>query len=197
MSRHFADIAYTPSVRAEQVRRHGEDLSQGHGSPDPRLSLREARFITERDTAFLATVNADGWPHVQHRGGPPGFLRVLDERTLAFADLGGNRQFVSVGNLRDNDRAALMLLDAAGQRRLKVLGRMQVLEAPEVELGVLPEDLPATYLPALQKLAHTAHAERVMVMHIAAFDWNCSQHITRRWSEAELSALGVTLPPRA
>ncbi len=195
MSRHFADLAYTPSVRAEQVAREGEDLSQGHGNPDPRLSLREATFIAERDTFFLATVNADGWPHVQHRGGPSGFLRVLDEYTLAFADLGGNRQFVSVGNLRDNNRAALMLLDTASQRRLKILGRMQVLEAPEVELGALPDDVPAAFLPALQKLAHTPRAERVLLMRIAAFDWNCSQHITRRWSERELSALGLSLPP--
>jgi predicted pyridoxine 5'-phosphate oxidase superfamily flavin-nucleotide-binding protein len=196
MSRHFADIAYTPSVRAEQVARHGEDLSQGHGSPDPRLGPREATFIAERDTAFLGTVNADGWPHVQHRGGPPGFLRVLDAYTLAFADLGGNRQFVSVGNLHDNDRAALMLLDAAHRRRLKILGHMRVLEAPAVARGALPPDVPAAFLPALQALAHTPRAERVLLMRIAAFDWNCSQHITPRWSEQELAALGVSLPAR-
>lgn len=194
MSRHFADLAYTATVRAEQRRRHGEELSPGAGDPIPRLGLREASFIAARDTAFLATVNAQGWPHVQHRGGPPGFLQVLDESTLAFADLGGNRQFVSVGNLQDNDRAALLLLDTTARRRLKILGHMRVLEAAELSAGELPADLPRTLLPALQLLAQRPGAERVMVMQVAAFDWNCSQHITRRWSEAELRAHGLTLP---
>lgn len=197
MSRHFADIAFTASVRAEQLRRLGDELPQGPGSPEPRLGLRELAFIGARDTAFLATVNADGWPHVQHRGGPPGFLRVLDDRTLAFADLGGNRQFVSVGNLRDNDRAALMLLDAAARQRLKLLGRVRVLEVADVLGGTLPPDLPAEAHLTLHALARTARAERVMVMRVAAFDWNCSQHIVRRWSEPELESLGLTLPPGA
>ena len=115
-------------------------------------------------------------------------------RSLAFADLGGNRQFVSVGNLQDNDRAALLLLDTAARRRLKILGRMRVLEAPEVSNGQLPADVPIALLPGLQPLARAPGAERVMVMQVAAFDWNCSQHITRRWSEAELLARGLALP---
>lgn len=197
MSRHFAALAYSPSVQAEQVRRHGAPLAQDQGDPEPRFGARELAFISARDAFFLATVNADGWPHVQHRGGPPGFLQVLDERTLAFADLGGNRQFVSVGNLQDNDRAALLLLDAANRRRLKILGRMRVLEVADAQGGVLPDGISVDRRPALQALAHTAGAERVMVMRVAAFDWNCSQHITRRWSEQELQGLGLMLPPIA
>lgn len=195
MSRHFAELAYTPSVRAEQLRRQGEALAPGGGPAEAVLGPRECRFLAERDTAFLATVNAAGWPHLQHRGGPPGFLRMLDERTLAFADLEGNRQYVSIGNLHDNDRVALLLLDQATQRRLKILGRMHVLEAADVLDGRLPPELADEVCGALRELAHTAFAERVLVLRIAAFDWNCSRHITRRWSEHELRALGLSVQP--
>jgi predicted pyridoxine 5'-phosphate oxidase superfamily flavin-nucleotide-binding protein len=197
MSRHFADIAYSPTVRDEQRRRLGAPLPTPPGSVEALLGPREQAWIAQRDTAFLATVNADGWPHVQHRGGPPGFLRVPDGRTLALADLGGNRQFVSVGNLRDNDRVALLLLDPAEQRRLKLLGRMQVLEADALAAGQ-PEGAPqatTAFAPlsfptqvALIELARQPGAERVLLLQVAAFDWNCSRHITPRWTEQEWRA---------
>jgi predicted pyridoxine 5'-phosphate oxidase superfamily flavin-nucleotide-binding protein len=129
-------------------------------------------------------VSETGWPHVQHRGGPAGFLRVLDDTTLAFADYGGNRQFVSVGNLQAQPRAALILVDYPERRRLKLLAEMEVFDLEAASLG-LREAVLRPGAPA---------AERVMVLRLAAFDWNCSQHITPRYSQAELAALGVPLP---
>ena len=188
MSRHFAALAYSPSVQAEQRRRLGDTLPAGAGSVDAVLGLRERSFIAERDSFFLATVNAEGWPHVQHRGGARGFLRVLDGQTLAFADLSGNRQFVTVGNVRDQDRVALILMDFPRRLRLKVLARMRVLEVADL---LSPDAAPE---PPLHHLARTANAERVLLLHVAAYDWNCSKHITPRWSEDELATHGLCAP---
>jgi predicted pyridoxine 5'-phosphate oxidase superfamily flavin-nucleotide-binding protein len=123
VSRHFAALTYTPSVRASQRRYGGRELGEASGgNAVAELSRRECEFIAARDSFFLSTVSETGWPHVQHRGGPAGFLRVLDATTLAFADFSGNRQYVSVGNLAANNRAALILMDYPNQRRLKILG---------------------------------------------------------------------------
>jgi predicted pyridoxine 5'-phosphate oxidase superfamily flavin-nucleotide-binding protein len=137
-----------------------------------RLGEREAAFIAMRDSFYLATVTETDWPYIQHRGGPAGFLRALDEKTIAFADFRGNRQFVSVGNLAKNDRVALILMDYAHQARLKILGHAQVIE--------LKDD------PALAaKLAlpgYRAKPERAFLITVDAFDWNCPQHITQRFT---------------
>jgi predicted pyridoxine 5'-phosphate oxidase superfamily flavin-nucleotide-binding protein len=184
MSSHFAAIAYTPGVRAAQRRFAGDEAPVPPGAAVGRLGQRERAFIATRDSFFLATVGEGGWPHVQHRGGAPGFLRVLDDDTLAFADFGGNRQFVSVGNLSGNPRAALILLDYPRRLRLKLLAEIEVLAA---------EAAPAALLAAVQG-PEAAAVERVMRLHVAAFDWNCSRFITPRYTEAELAALGVALP---
>jgi predicted pyridoxine 5'-phosphate oxidase superfamily flavin-nucleotide-binding protein len=183
MSGHFARIAYTAGVRAMQRRYNGREAPLGGGSESPELGLRERQFIAARDSFYLATISQTGWPHVQHRGGATGFLKVLDGVTVAFADYGGNRQFVSVGNLQDNPRAALILIDYPNRRRLKILGTVDVLDAATADPALLAA-VSAPGEPA---------AERIMIIRVAAFDWNCSQHITPRYTESELAALGYTL----
>jgi predicted pyridoxine 5'-phosphate oxidase superfamily flavin-nucleotide-binding protein len=184
MSRHFAALAYTPSVRAAQRRYGGRELAAGPAA-EAELGPRERAFIAARDSFYLATVSEAGWPHVQHRGGPAGFLKVLGPATLGFADYGGNRQFVSVGNLAHDSRAALFLMDYPNRRRLKILGRVRVIDlaeaAPELRAAVLPPP-------------GGAPAERILLIEVAAYDWNCSQHITPRYTEGELQALGIALP---
>ncbi len=178
----FAEIAFTDAVRAAQARNgsraHYQRLEARTG-PNPGLAAREAGFIAARDSFYLATVGATGWPYVQHRGGPPGFLKVIDPRTLAFADFGGNRQFVSVGNAATNDRVALFLMDYAHQTRLKLLGRLRMFD-----LG----DAPPEVVFEVELPDYGARIERVAVIEVAAFDWNCPQHITPRFSEAEVRA---------
>lgn len=153
--------------------------------PGDRFSPAEAAFIAERDSFYLATVSQTGWPYIQHRGGPPGFLRVLDERTLGFADFRGNRQYLTLGALADEDRVALFLMDYPRRRRLKILARM----APH-DLTAEP-DLAAR----LATPGYRAAAERGFVLKLHAFDWNCSRHITPRFTTAEVAT--ATAPLRA
>lgn len=182
MSRHFASIAYTPGVRASQRLLGGRDLGERPNLMPgmegdvarPELGPREREFIAARDSFYLSTVSETGWPHVQHRGGPAGFLQALGPNTLAFADLSGNRQYVSVGNLAANDRAALILIDYPNRRRLKILGHVEVLDMAAVDSKLAAK---MKFLPA--------GTERLMLIRVAAFDWNCSQHITPRFTENE------------
>ena len=140
----------------------------------------EAEFLAERDWIYMATVTADGWPYIQHRGGPKGFLRVLDPDRLAFADYAGNKQYISAGNFETNDRVALFLMSYPEQARLKVIGHARV-----VELGTDPVLEARVAVPG-----YRAKVERVVVIAVVAFDWNCSQHIERRWTAGELDAVG-------
>jgi predicted pyridoxine 5'-phosphate oxidase superfamily flavin-nucleotide-binding protein len=176
----FLDIAATPSVRAAQAANASPDFF-APGGPDrafDRFTEAEIAFIAARDSFYMASVGETGWPYLQHRGGPPGFLRVLDERTLAFADFRGNRQYISLGNLAVNNRACLFLMDYPRRARLKIYAH--------VETRAPGED------PALdERLAtpgYRARAERAFVLRLAAFDWNCQQHIVPRFSEHELDA---------
>ncbi len=179
MGHQFSKIAFTPTIRALQEA-DGSRASYARnelGEPHhDRLGEREAAFIAMRDSFYMATVTETDWPYIQHRGGPAGFLRVLDEKTIAFADFRGNRQFVSVGNLAKNDRVALFLMDYAHQARLKILGHARVIE--------LKDD------PALAaKLAlpgYRAKPERAFLITVDAFDWNCPQHITQRFTLADV-----------
>jgi len=179
MGHRFAEVAFTDGVKALQIR-HGSRVgsvgSQGTVSPPDRLGPREADFIGARDSFYLATVSETGWPYLQHRGGPPGFLQVLDASTLGFADFRGNRQYVSAGNLSADDRIALILLDYAGRRRLKLLGRARLVE--------ISDD--ATLVERLHPPGYVARAERAVLIAVEAFDWNCPQHIIPRFSEAEM-----------
>lgn len=180
MGHRFAEIAFTPTVRAVQEaqgsRANYLRLEDGEAHHD-RLGPAEAGFIAARDSFYMASVSETGWPYVQHRGGPPGFLRVLDERTIGFADFRGNRQYVSVGNLARNDRVALILMDYVHRRRLKILGHAR---------AVGPADDPAQ-LARLELPDYRARVERGVLITIEAFDWNCPQHITPRLTAAELA----------
>jgi len=183
MPHQFAEIMFTDSVKAAQEQygsRTRMERFAGISGPNDELTDREAEFIAQRDTFYMATVNEDGWPYVQHRGGPPGFLRVLGPKQLAFADFRGNTQLVSVGNVSRNDRVSLILMDYPNRRRLKILGHMRVEKALEVP----EENLAAVELPDYQ-----SQVERIIYIDIAAFDWNCPQHITQRYTESEYEQL--------
>ncbi len=141
-----------------------------------RFTPAEAAFIAERDSFYMATVSESGWPYVQHRGGPPGFIRVLDDVTLAIPDFRGNRQYISTGNLATDDRAAVILMDYPHRRRLKLYAHVEARD-----LAADPELAAKLTLPD-----YKAKVERALIIHLAAFDWNCPQHIVPRFSEAEL-----------
>ena len=180
MGRHFAEIAFTPAVQAEQRQlgshTHYAQLAAA-GRDDSLLTAREAEFIAARDSVYMATVSETGWPYMQHRGGPPGFLHVLDERTLGFADLSGNRQHISVGNLAQDDRVSLFFMDYANRRRLKLLGHARVVRDDPVLLARLTP-------PGAERLAESA-----VLITVAGHDWNCPQHITPRFTAEEWAAM--------
>jgi len=182
MPHHFAEIMFTEGVMAAQEQygsRARLERFTAMAGPNDELSEREASFIAERDTFYMATVNEDGWPYVQHRGGPPGFLRTLGPKRLAYADFRGNTQLVSVGNAASNDRVSLILMDYPNRRRLKLLGHLRVENADAVSSA----DLDAVALHD-----YDAQVERVVFIDIEAFDWNCPQHITPRFTQAEFES---------
>jgi hypothetical protein len=174
----FLDIASTPSVRAAQeANGSGDYWTNFKGDrPSDRFTPAEAAFIAERDSFYMATVSESGWPYVQHRGGPPGFVRMLDEKTLAIPDFRGNRQYISTGNLATDNRAALILMDYPHRRRLKLFAHVEA-----KDLTADPELAAKLTLPD-----YKAKVERALIIHLTAFDWNCPQHIVPRFSEAEL-----------
>lgn len=179
MARTYLATLGTDAVLREQERTYGRARPvRAERDHDP-LGPREAEFIATRDSFYLATVGESGWPYVQHRGGPTGFLRVLTPTTLAFADYEGNHQLISAGNLATDDRVSLFLMDYAHRRRLKILGHARALPAAEhpelvAKLGPIEPD---------------TTVERVVVIEVVSFDWNCSQHITERFTAAEVMAV--------
>jgi predicted pyridoxine 5'-phosphate oxidase superfamily flavin-nucleotide-binding protein len=182
MGRSFAGLAFTPGVKEQQIK-HGsrhlyERAEQGAGGD--RLGEDEREFIAGRDGFYMATVGETGWPYIQYRGGPKGFLQVLDDRTLGFADLRGNKQYISTGNLLHDNRVALFLMDYPNQSRLKILGRAEIHEG-DAQAGELMEKLRAA--------EEKTPAERAVVIHVEGFDWNCPQHITPRYTQEELAEL--------
>jgi predicted pyridoxine 5'-phosphate oxidase superfamily flavin-nucleotide-binding protein len=171
---HFGEIAYTPSVQQAQAE-HGGQVCRPEDSPT-RLSLTEMerRFIAERDSFYLATVGEQGWPYVQHKGGPPGFLQAIGPQDLLLADYEGNRQYVSLGNLAANPRLSMILVDYPNRRRLKLMASLdQVLKAV---------DAPADLLARLPQDSRSPVA-RLLCLRLHAFDWNCPQHITPRFTQ--------------
>jgi uncharacterized protein len=175
----FAKIAFTPTVRGIQEAEGSRTAYAKNDQGEPHhhlLSPREAAFIAMRDSFYMATVSETGWPYIQHRGGPPGFLRVLDQNALGFADFRGNRQYVSVGNLATNNRVALFLMDYPNRARLKILGRARVIG--------LRDD--AALLAKLAPPGYRAKPEHAMLITVEAFDWNCSQHITERFTLSDV-----------
>jgi len=180
MARAFAEIAFTPAVRATQERLGSAAAYAKFLAPEAergdRLGPDEAAFVAERDGFYQATVSSTGWPYVQFRGGPPGFLHVLDERTIAYADFRGNRQYLSSGNLAGDDRISLILMDYANRRRLKIWGR-----ARQVDIATDPD-----LVARLHKSSYRARPERAVLIVIEAFDWNCPQHIPQRFTLEEV-----------
>ncbi len=178
MSTAISDIAFTPAVKALQAlngsRRSYARMEERGGWSD-RIDNDLKTFIAERDSFYLGTASADGRPYIQHRGGPKGFLKVLDASTLAFADYAGNRQYISMGNLSENDRAYIFLMDYPNRRRVKIWGRAEVID-----------DDPAL-LERLVDPGYEARPERVFVFHVEAWDTNCPQHIRPRFTEEEIN----------
>jgi uncharacterized protein len=183
MGRRFAEIAFTPAVKEEQER-HGSRRQyqrvEEQGEPGDRLGPHERAFIQARDGFYMSTISETGWPYIQYRGGPKGFLKILDDRTLGFADLGGNMQYISTGNLKLNDRVALFLMDYPHQRRLKILGHVQIYEG---------DSEAKKWIDRLKTDERNSRPERAYVIRVAAFDWNCPQHITQRFTIEELQML--------
>lgn len=180
MARAFAEIAFTPKVLEEQGRQGSAKSYAKFLTPDAApgdvLGPAEADFIRRRDGFFQATVSETGWPYVQFRGGPAGFLKVLDEKTLAYADFRGNRQYLSVGNLKGDDRVAMILVDYPNRRRLKVWGHARIVERDE----------DPDFVARLHDPAYKARPERAVVITVAALDWNCPQHLPQRFTLEEL-----------
>lgn len=175
-----SDIAFTPSVKAFQAymgsRGNYEQMEQ-HGGWKSKVEPQLERFIANMDTFFLGTVNAEGQPYIQHRGGPKGFLKVLNETTLAFGDFEGNRQYITAGNLNDNPKAFIFLLDTAHRRRIKIWGRAEVVEHDP--------DL----LEDFSNPDYGYEPTRVIRFHVDAWDVNCPQHITPRFTEEEIQEI--------
>jgi predicted pyridoxine 5'-phosphate oxidase superfamily flavin-nucleotide-binding protein len=175
-----SDVAFTPTVKEIQSRkgsRRAYARMEESGSWETRISPDLAEFIGNQRSVFLATANREGQPYVQHRGGPPGFIHVLDDQTLAFADFAGNRQYITTGNLSENPKAQLFLIDYATRRRVKVWGEARVVEGDEALLAKL---MPPHY---------RAKADQVLVFSVTAWDSNCPQHIPRRFEEEDVRAL--------
>jgi uncharacterized protein len=174
----FGEIAFTPSVKAMQEKLGSRkayaalEVGEHHNSE---LDSDESNFIMARDSFYMASVSETNWPYVQHRGGPAGFVKVLDARTLGFADYRGNRQYVSVGNLLKNDRVSLFFMDYPHRTRLKLLGHAELIGTERTEL-----------LESLSVSQYKAKVERGILIHVAAYDWNCPQHITPRFTQEQV-----------
>lgn len=175
----FGSLVFTPVIKALQEKygsRRQYAKREASAYAQEGLGPQEAEFLAECDSFYMASVGSGGWPYVQHRGGPKGFLKLIDDHTVAFADFRGNRQYISTGNLATDDRVALILVDYPRQARLKLLGHVKIYEGAEAK-------------PWIEKVSDTQYdavVERVFVIHVDAFDWNCQQHITPRFTEEQI-----------
>ena len=181
-----SELVFPPAVRRAQAERGSASAYASkveHGFPET-VTPELAAFIAEQDTAFLGTASADGAPYIQHRGGPKGFIKVVDEKTLGFADYRGNRQYITLGNLSENDRAYLFLIDFSRRQRIKLWGRARAVEND------------AALVEKLFDQGYKARPERVILFTIEAWDVNCSQHITERYTQAEIAIAAAGLRER-
>jgi predicted pyridoxine 5'-phosphate oxidase superfamily flavin-nucleotide-binding protein len=179
MTKSFGSLVFTPVVKSLQERygsRRQYARMEQLGEMPGGLGPGEQEFLRERDTFYMASLGATGWPYVQHRGGPKGFLKVIDERTIAFADFRGNKQYISTGNLMTDNRIALIFVDYPRQQRLKILGRAEIFEGEKAK----------EWLAKVRDPQYRATTERVYVIRVEAFDWNCPQHIIPRFTEEEI-----------
>ncbi len=190
MAHQYAKLAFTDTVRKVQSEHNSRKGYAGMDQGEDYnylLSQNEADFIHARDSFYMASVGETGWPYVQHRGGPKGFMHVLDESTLGFSDFSGNRQYVSTGNFRSNNRVSLFFMDYPNRRRLKMMGRIELVDDSNWELmAKLEKASSGAGEGDGTNGSYRANVERGFVIHIEAFDWNCPQHITPRFSEEEI-----------
>jgi len=186
MAHRFLDLAFTPEVLAAQHHYYGRSQTLPPSVEDDVLGPNEIEFIQRRDSFYLASVGSTGWPYVQHRGGPPGFLRVLDSSELIFADLQGNRQMLTTGNVATNDRICLFLIDYPRRERLKIFGHASILDARA------HPDLLETIVPKGSEKA----VGRLVRIHVVGFDWNCPKYITPRFNASEVEAVVGPLKAR-
>ncbi|MBL1176988.1 pyridoxamine 5'-phosphate oxidase family protein [Pantanalinema sp. GBBB05] len=187
MPRKFGEIAFTPEVKAAQAQRGSRQTYEryiANGAANDTITPKIAEFIAHLDGFYLGTVSSNGYPYIQFRGGPPGFLNVLDEKTLGFADFSGNVQYITVGNLSGNDKAFLFLMDYRHRRRIKIWGRAELIEGN------------ADWIERLQMPNYPAAIERVILFHVEALSENCPQHIPIRYSETEVEAMMAPLRDR-
>ena len=180
MAKVFAELAFTDAVQVMQDK-HGSArmyarMLEKDAPADDRLGPREAQFIAMRDGFYQATVSETGWPYVQFRGGPRGFLKVLDDKTIAYADYRGNRQYISTGNLTQDDRIAMILVDYPNSARVKILGRARISDDPKL-IDQLMDD------------GYKARPERAVVVTVEGFDWNCPQHLPVRLTMEEMAPI--------
>ncbi len=178
MAQHYLEVLTTPAVLEARTKYYGKSGPAPHGTPADTLTADEIEFIGQRDSFYLGTVTADGWPYIQHRGGPPGFLRVTSPNSLAFADYKGNRQLLSVGNISGNNRVSLFFMDYPQRTRLKILGHARVVDAREQ-----PAVADSVADPSERK-----NVERLFLIDVVSYDWNCPQHITPRYTAAQIKA---------
>jgi predicted pyridoxine 5'-phosphate oxidase superfamily flavin-nucleotide-binding protein len=187
MGRRFQELAFTPLVKEHQLehgsRRQYERMEKSSPLGEDTLGPAEQDFLQRRDSFYMASVSQTGWPYLQHRGGPKGFVRVINPSLIGFADLRGNKQYVSLGNFEHDPRVALFFMDYPYQTRLKILGRVEVHEDDPEAAGLIESFRPANKADVI---------ERVILIHVEGFDWNCPQHITPRYTQEELAA---TLEP--
>jgi predicted pyridoxine 5'-phosphate oxidase superfamily flavin-nucleotide-binding protein len=181
MARTFGSLAFTPLVK-ELQQQHGSreqyERMATRGPEQNELTPDEIAFLEERDSFYWASIGSNGWPYIQHRGGPKGFLKAIDNHTLAFADYSGNKQYITTGNLLTDDRVAMIFVDYPRKARLKILGHARALEGTAAQ----------EWLDRVKGKTQSAHVERVFVITIEAFDWNCPQHITPRYTEQEIES---------
>ena len=187
MREYASDVAFTPAVKAVQEQkgsRKGYARMERSGSWETTVTPELAAFIAERDMFYLGTATADGQPYIQHRGGPPGFLKVIDERTLGFADFGGNKQYLTLGNLSENPKAFIFLMDYANRQRVKLWGTARVIEGDA--------DLEAK----LRDPTYPGKVERAILFTVEAWDSNCPQHIHPRYTNEEIAPVVEKLQAR-
>jgi len=175
----FRSLVFTPLIKKLQEKygsRRQYERMEEFGQAQDRFTPFETQFLAGRDSFYMATVGSTGWPYVQHRGGPKGFLKVIDDHTLAFGDLRGNKQYITTGNLLTDDRVALIMVDYPRQARLKILGRVETFEGEKAKAWLDLVRMPEEKTPI----------ERAFVIHVEAYDWNCPQHITPRYTAEEI-----------
>ena len=179
MADRYLETCFTPETLAAQAHYYGSQQGSPAAPERDVLGAEELEFIAQRDSFYLATVTSNGWPYLQYRGGPAGFLKLTDPHTLGFADFKGNRQLLSTGNLANNGRASLFLMDYPRRERLKILGHARVLDARE-HPELADQLSPSSVL--------RGKVERLFLIDVIGFDWNCPQYITPRFTEAEVNA---------